>query len=973
MIGKTISHYKILEKLGAGGMGIVYKAQDTKLDRLVALKFLPPHLSQAEEEKKRFIHEAKAASALDHPNICTIYEIGETEDGQMFIAMAFYDGESLKDRIDRGPLPIGEAIDIVVQVALGLEKAHSKEIVHRDIKPANVLITEDSQVKIVDFGLAKLAGRTMLTKKGTTLGTVAYMSPEQTQGTEVDHRTDIWALGVVLYEMLTGDHPFKGDYEQAVMYSIMNEDLNLSEKVVKQFPDQLITLLEKSLQKDISRRTASATEFKTDLEKIRSQWMGLDGTGTSKVKRYFKPTILIPVGIIVLFASLLLVRKIHHSNRIQWAEDVALAQIEDLTAEAEGFWDKNIEAFELAVEAEKYIPDNPKLHHFMKLGSGILSIITQPAGAQVYRKPFNKPENDWEFIGTTPILSRRMPYYLFRWKIENPGYETQYRASWSGGQIEWDSGTYLPDTLECVLDKSGTLPPNMVRISGTGEIADFFIDKHEVTNQQFKSFVENGGYRDKTFWKHPFMKNGKKVSWEEAVAEFKDMTGRLGPATWEGGSYLEGEVDYPVSGISWYEAAAYAEFAGKSLPTVSHWGAARAGRLRLAYHLFYPMSNFGGKGPVPGGTTKAMTPFGIYDMAGNVREWCWNESELGRCIRGGSWNDATYMFANITQADPFNRSPKNGFRCVIYPERDKLPGSLFEPRISEKPRNFYKEAPVSDAIFNIYKDMFSYDNTDLMESVDETHESSPHWIYHKASFSAAYDDERVTIHLFLPRNTTSPYQTVIYFPGSGSVHVPSSDDMDNYLEFTNQLSFFLKDGRAVAYPVYKGTFERRDGIPSSLHMRNDESHEFKDYMIKVVKDFKRVIDYLETRPDIDKEKLAYFGFSWGGWLAGIILAVEERIQVAIINVGGFWGWGKPKPEVDPVNYVPRITIPTLMLNGRFDMTFPYETTSKPMFDLLGTPSKDKKQIVYETDHLIPRKELIKESLNWLDRYFGPAK
>jgi len=194
MINKTISHYKIIEKLGEGGMGVVYKAQDTKLERFVALKFLPHHLSQSEEEKQRFIHEAKAASALDHNNICTVYEIDETEDGQMFIAMAYYDGESLKEKIERGPMVIEEAIDVATQISQGLAKAHSKEIIHRDIKPANLLITEDYTVKIVDFGLAKLAGRTMLTKEGTTLGTASYMSPEQAQGASVDHRADIWAL-----------------------------------------------------------------------------------------------------------------------------------------------------------------------------------------------------------------------------------------------------------------------------------------------------------------------------------------------------------------------------------------------------------------------------------------------------------------------------------------------------------------------------------------------------------------------------------------------------------------------------------------------------------------------------------------------------------------------------------------------------------------------------------------------------------
>ncbi|NIR50577.1 MAG: protein kinase [Phycisphaerae bacterium] len=271
MIGKNISHYKILEKLGAGGMGVVYKAEDTKLDRYVALKFLPQHLSQAEEEKKRFIHEAKAASALDHPNIGTIYEIDETEDGQMFIAMACYEGESLKDKIDRGTLPIEEAIDIAIQIVQGLEKAHSKEIVHRDIKPANVLLTEDGQAKIVDFGLAKLVNRTMLTKEGTTLGTVAYMSPEQTQGTLVDHRTDIWALGVVLHEMLSGEHPFKGDYEQAVIYSIMNEEPPTLTELCPTASKKLTQLVRKTLQKDPDERYESTIELLSDLKLIRTE------------------------------------------------------------------------------------------------------------------------------------------------------------------------------------------------------------------------------------------------------------------------------------------------------------------------------------------------------------------------------------------------------------------------------------------------------------------------------------------------------------------------------------------------------------------------------------------------------------------------------------------------------------------------------------------------------------------------------
>ncbi len=283
MVGQTISHYKILSKIGEGGMGVVYKAEDTTLDRFVALKFLPHHLSQTEEEKQRFIHEAKAASALDHTNICTVYEIDETEDGQMFIAMAYYEAGSLREKIQRGPMAIEEAIDIATQISRGLTEAHSKQIIHRDIKPENILVTEDGVVKIVDFGLAKLAGRTMLTQKDTTLGTAAYMSPEQTQGTEVDHRTDIWALGVVLYEMLTGEQPFKGDYELAVIYSILNEEPQFAEKIENQLPIQKV--VKKALRKDREKRYSQISEVIEDLKSTDVSTAGSKDNGIKEIKK----------------------------------------------------------------------------------------------------------------------------------------------------------------------------------------------------------------------------------------------------------------------------------------------------------------------------------------------------------------------------------------------------------------------------------------------------------------------------------------------------------------------------------------------------------------------------------------------------------------------------------------------------------------------------------------------------------------
>ena len=972
MIGKTISHYKILEKLGAGGMGEVYLAEDTKLDRKVALKFLPQHLTADKEVVERFQREAKAAAVLNHPNIVTIYEINEFEK-QTYIAMEHVEGQTLKEKIAPGPLPLAEVLEITSQICAGLSKAHEAGIVHRDIKPQNIIINKEVQVKILDFGLAKLKGVSQLTKESSTIGTVHYMSPEQAMGKDVDYRTDIWSLGVVIYEMITGELPFKGDYEQAVVYSILNEKPDLGKKMLKQFPDQLITLLEKSLQKKPSQRYASSLEYKADLEQIQAQWVGSDAKGAGKARRYVKPTFLIPMGLVILTTSVILVSRIHRMNRIRWAKDVALTKIEELRNTG-GTGVNNIEAFHIAVKAEKYIPDDPILKQFMEEITGIITIKTQPPGAKIFRKPFNKTESEWEYIGVSPMDSMCMPIYLFNWKFEKPGYETLYRQFWSRGSLDWSTFKYRAGTQVCNMEKKGVLPQNMLSIPGTDDIPYFLIDRYEVTNKQFKRFMDNHGYQDKTYWKISFIKNGKEISREEAMAEFQDATGRLGPARWEGGSYQEGEGNYPVSGISWYEAAAYAEFVGKSLPTVEHWGAARRGSLGMLYHLFFSLCNFGGRGPVSTGTTEAITQFGVYDMAGNVREWCWNESEKGRCIRGGAWNDVHYMYGSITQADPFDRSVKNGIRCVIYPEKGKIPASFFASKTTGKTRNFYKETPVSDSIFNIYKDMFTYDKMDLKAVVEETNERSSHWIHQKITFSAAYDDERIIIHLFLPRNISPPYQTVIYFPGSSSVYIPTSDGIEDYIEFLMKLSHFVKDGRAVVYPVYKGTFERRDGLPGSLHFRRDESHEYKDYIVKVVKDFKRVIDYLETRPDIDAEKMAYFGVSWGGILGSMIPAVEERIKIAIIDAGGLEPFEQnTKPEVDSINYVSRVTIPTLMLHGRFDTNVSYDKAAKPMFDLLGTLEKDKKLIVYETDHIIPRKELIKESLKWLDRYFGPVK
>jgi len=318
MIGKTISHYRIIEKLGEGGMGVVYRAHDTKLDRDVALKFLPHHLSPSEDDKKRFMHEARSASSLDHSNICTIYLIDETPDGQLFIVMPDYDGIPLNKKIVQGPLPVNEAIDIAIQIADGLQIAHEKGIIHRDIKSSNIFITEKGQVKIMDFGLARSAAMTQMTKTGITVGTVPYMSPEQARGEKVDHRTDIWSSGVIIYEMVTGQMPFRSDYKEAVIYAIIHEEPLPVTGLRSGIPLELERIITKTLAKNPAERYQHVDELATDLRRLQKLSAEESGASTSAmIKTRRKRLLVSPLlwGLVTLFLVLVIGLVLFYPNQ----------------------------------------------------------------------------------------------------------------------------------------------------------------------------------------------------------------------------------------------------------------------------------------------------------------------------------------------------------------------------------------------------------------------------------------------------------------------------------------------------------------------------------------------------------------------------------------------------------------------------------------------------------------------------------
>ncbi|MFQ5708210.1 MAG: protein kinase [bacterium] len=338
MVGKRISHYCITEKLGQGGMGVVYKAEDTKLKRHVALKFLPQELTHNGEVVDRFIQEAQAASALDHPHICTIHEIDEDENGQLFIVMAYYEGRTLSERLEGGPLEIEEAVNIAEQVAEGLARAHAAGMTHRDIKPANIIITKRGEVKIIDFGLAKLAGTTKLTKTGTALGTIAYMSPQQVRCEEVDQRTDIWSLGVLLYEMVTGQTPFQGDHDAAVIFSIVNQEPKpLAD--AKQAAEPLQWIVDKALDKDPETRYQNMKDLREDLKRVtRGDSARPQQPSTTKtVKRHKKRAAIFAFLALLLIAAMIRITGyfLSHQNETEKPITIAVVDFANKTNEKE--------------------------------------------------------------------------------------------------------------------------------------------------------------------------------------------------------------------------------------------------------------------------------------------------------------------------------------------------------------------------------------------------------------------------------------------------------------------------------------------------------------------------------------------------------------------------------------------------------------------------------------------------------------
>ncbi|MCZ6779707.1 MAG: bifunctional serine/threonine-protein kinase/formylglycine-generating enzyme family protein, partial [Acidobacteria bacterium] len=752
MIGRTLSHFRIIEKIGEGGMGVVYRAEDTKLRRQVALKVLPPELVGNEERRLRFLREARAAAAVTHSNIATIHEVDEVE-GVVFIAMELVEGKTLRALIAGKPMPIQSALRIATEMAEGLAKAHQAGVIHRDLKPDNVIVDSDGHAKILDFGLAKLlevhagAGTEELsklqtisgelTREGKIFGTAAYMSPEQAEGKPVDVRSDIFSFGTVLYEMLTGQRPFMGKSRTSMLIAIVRDPPPALNLVRGEMPHDLERILFRCLEKNPESRYASASELSKSLAACQLK-LAASGVGLRAVLR--RPRFAV-AGLVLLVAAFAAGTWFFvHSSRARWARTVALPEIARLSENGE-----YSAALKLARRSVRIIPDDPQLRFLLNAVSVPASIHTTPLGASIYMRVYRDIEGAWEDLGTSPLKDILLPAGLLRFRFEKDGFEPSERSEFGSRELRFQ------------LEPHGAGPEGMVRVpagpsrfgkSPQVQLEEFWIDRYEVTNEAYRQFVEAGGYLKREYWQHPFVVDEREISWENAMARFRDSTRRPGPATWELGSHPEGAADLPVTGVSWYEAAAYAAFAGKSLPTVFHWYNAAD---MSVFSDILAVSNIDNRhdGPAPAGRSTGLGPYGTYDMAGNVREWAANAVGDRRYVLGGAWNDPPYKFRDSDAASPFDRSPKNGLRCIqtANPLEPVLTRAIKEPVY-----DFNLEAPVDDATFEIYRGLYAYDPSDLDARIDVVDDSHPHWRREILSFRAAYGDhdERVIAHLFLP-------------------------------------------------------------------------------------------------------------------------------------------------------------------------------------------------------------------------------
>ena len=1018
--GLQLGRYVIRARLGAGGMAEVFLADDLQLGRRVALKFLPPETEADPVARRRLLREARAAATLDHPHICAIYEVGEA-DGRQFIAMQFVEGETLDARLRRSPLDLHQILATAVQIIDGLSEAHAHGILHRDIKPANIMITSRGDAKVMDFGLAKLDASAAMTSGGTEtvsmlsgggeiVGTVSYMSPEQARGEPLDPRSDLFSAGVLLYEMVCGQRPFQGTSSAAVSAAILTQEPFPLARFAPGTPAELERIVTKLLKKQPDSRYQTAKDLLIDLRALKEEQefqlrLGRtpppaaplttgpaspssavadriapsSRTGGSMNGRSRRTVMLVVAALLVLCAGGWFAWR---AANVRWAR----ARIAQVVALAEA--GRYLDAYDLGVTVESRLPGDPAIAKALSAISDTISVSTEPAGAAVYLKPFtagNAASAARRLLGTSPIAGIRIARGEYVLSMEKDGYAPVERTI-SGVASRAGALTITPPPIRVQqrLLPASAVPARMVFVPGGDyrliswsrptdrrvRLDDYFIDKYEVSNQEYKEFINAGGYVKREFWKNPFVKDGRTISWDEAMGTLVDRTGLAGPRTWSNQSVPDGKADHPVTDITWYEAAAYAVFRGKRLPTIFQWEkAARngyappAGVAAMPWGPFYPgdplteRANFG-TAPWPAASAAyGMSTFGAYNMAGNVAEWTLNDSSDGFLATGGAWGDPTYMFSQFGGRPGFFSSEKLGFRCARV-ALDSA-GDQGAMRI-ELDREVPQYTSPSPEAFAKLASSYSYTATPLEARIEQTTET-PEWKREKITFTGA-NGARAIAYLYLPHHTRRPLQVMHYVPAGdvdgGFRSLP--DAMED------RMAPFIRGGRAAFGVVLEGYIERLR--PAGFVRPEITTVEFADIVVNRVTDLRRGLDYLETRSDIDMSRLAVLAPSAGSTLGLILGGLETRYRAFV-----FIGAGLPEyyraisAAANPINFAGRIRAPKLILQGRYDEDTPLRTATEPFFKLLSEP---KRLTLFDGGH-VPSVEVVMSSTSaWLDDQLG---
>ncbi len=756
----------------------------------------------------------------------------------------------------------------------------------------------------------------------------------------------------MLYEMLAGRSAFRGKTQLQVMHAVVNDEASRLRESRPDLPAEIEAIVSRALQKDPAKRYQSAAEMVNDLS---AALMVLDAPAAPLALR---AVYAIPAALLILLGAGLSVWFYQRSEKRHWAREQAIPEIGRLASQ-----NKSLAAFRLMREAQQHLPGDPQLARIEEGLAHLVAVRSTPAGASVEIKDYLSPADSWLLLGTTPLDHVNIPNGYLRWRVSKTGV-----GEYVGAPVTEDIHGFVRE-FSFPLDAVAAAPERMIPAPagqyftivwslgdlGPYDLPAFYIDQFEVTNRHYQEFVDKGGYNKREYWKEKFFRDGKELSWEQAMELLRDSTGRPGPSTWEAGHYPAGKADYPVGGVSWYEASAYAEFAGKSLPVIAQWYLAAPSAVAK---YITPYSNFSAS-PAPTGKYQGVGPLGTYDMAGNVAEWCRNESGGGaRYLLGGAWNTETSEYFEPVGVPPFHRDANAGFRCVR--NTAALPAETLAER-RQTIRDFSKAKPASDDIFRVYKAIYAYDRTPLNAKSESVAQDSMDWRKEKITFDAAYGKERMAACLFLPAHVRPPYQTIIFFPSARVLDIPNSDKLGDL----NFIDYVIQSGRAVLYPVFKGTYERPAPVPGPDTVAGRET------LIQDSKDLGRSIDYLETRPDIDRNRIGFLGVSMGAAHAVYFAAVEDRIKAVIMLDGGFYN-EKPLPGADAVDFAPHLKAPTLLIAGKFDWIF---LGKEALLRLLGTPAADKKAVTFNTAHDVSeqRADMVREVVTWLDRYLGKVK